>query len=1536
MSAQPIVLGITIRADGSAQVTGEINRVQAAVTGAGSAAQSSTRQFAQMAAAMASAEQAAAAIHTRLASANAIYDAQVAWLTLSTRAYRAYQLQMDGLHPSQIRHIQDLEAARAASAQSSTAISGLSTVMGAFGVTVGLIGLAALAKDIVNTNREMESLRAQLKALTGSAEEAQRTFEFITRFATDTPFEVNGLTKSFVMLQNFGIKPTEQVMSALTNQAAKLGGSQEILSGITLALGQAYSKGKLQAEDMNQLIERGVPVYKLLAEVTGKNTSELQDMSGKGEITRDIIDQLIVKMGELASGSNAAAMETLNGKISNLADAWHQFEDALMNDKSEGFIKSIVSSITETLNILTRNMSDTLDAQIAQAQARVKTFDGLGAVGSFVSDLSGYDINIEKNKIDGLKRLKEKQDNAHKEVEINKDRVSAIAQTNEWLNDIETTDAEAAAKRLKKHEKDSSTTSNALVNDAKRKAEAIAKGIADELASLDDQHSKLMLSGRDYYAQSEALKAMSPAVKAFALAQWDVNKALANQKSSSDAANTELTALKDKYDQLTLSASAYYAKTLGNKGLSTEQAAPLIQQNSLNIKTEISNKKTDDARAALEAYNKSLDDAHVKTSDLGAVTSAIFDSALGGIHAMAGAYDSMVNSIAANTKALAENAKMQKLNETTVDPAEKAANVAKYAKEEATLNNANIKLQLTGASQIAGAAAKMFDQKSAAAKAFHGIEVGLSIVRLAMDAKEIISSMTKTTVKVAEGASTMFAQSGWAGFAGVAAMLAVMAGLGVATSGGSGGASEPPPPATSTGTGTVLGDKSATSESVTKTWDLLKSIHASEYAELRGINTGINNLVSGITGTITAVFQGGGLITRAVSSTASALGFSSSKQSNYASGLNIGSISVANAMAGGKVAGNQFDTVKTDKSSWWGLSKSTSYDTYYSALDSKVTSSISMVFKSMGEVMTDAAKLLGGNLKQKVSDYIIPAMNIDLNGLSGADAAKKLNGVISAALDIMATSVFGAIIGQYQKLGEGMLETAMRIVSEVAVVKDALATSGLSLANNAIAISDALVQAAGGLAEFQKQFQAYFDKFYSDTEKQAASYKSLSAALLTGLEVLPQTRDGYRKLIEGLDLANALDRERYSLLMSLSAAADTYYTSLEAQTKTYTDAIATAKSNLATAYKTESDAITATINKLSSFVASLKNLKDSLTLGNLSTGTPLDKYNAARQQVGDSYNTIQGGAGTTTAGKAAYDAAVSSINSKLTTFLDTSKTYNASGSGYTADYQQVMNMIDSMGLAATAQQTDAEKQLAQLIKSVDGLITINTSVLSVRDALAGVTAAIGALQVLQADRDKVDAAAKQAVTQAGIDRAAADKATAVAAARAAEYAAARTQVTQLVAAYQAHPSAAGSEAVNSYLRSIAGRFNESYNPNPGVSAEGMWTLTPKFAAGGAHTGGWRIVGENGSELEHTGSSQIFSNSQSKAMLGGGNSQEIILELRALRAEVTKLRSEQRDNTGALIQSNYDANDLAANKVVTGTQDTAKQSAWANNSKAVIA
>ena len=1513
MSA-PVVLGITIRADGSAQVSGEINRVREAVTGAGTAAQNTNREFANM-------------------------------------------------------------------ARSTQALSG---IMGAFGVTLGIIGLAALAKDILATNREMEMLRARLKSVTGSTEEAAASFAFITKIAKETPFEIKGLTQAYLTLQNFGIKPTIQVMDALTNQAAKSGASAENLQGIALALGQAWGRSKLQGQEIMQLINQSVPVYDLLAQVTGKNSAELADMSEKGLLTRDVIGALILKMGEMAAGSNANAMETLNGKISSLSDAWHTFEDTLMQDKSEGFIKSIVSGWTANLDMLSNAMGTTAANQASHLQDVIDFQDNARSyLGMKPVDHTGDNARIaalnkiteattaasnEVQKFNGA--IKEQDDSAKvsakelaKLTDTNYKLTHSQAEYNQYSleaqglkgDDLKKAVALANANDvLSAAQHKSSAIHKAAISDEERATIALTKSFNDAIESLNLHNIGLSKTPRELEEATLKSKHYTDAMVKQAMALYDIGTALEAKKKLNETEKTELQALTDQYNKLTMSAHDYYATTLSAKGIPTADQGPLVAQFDKNAGLEASKKAATDATTTLDAYNKSLDSTNSKTSDLGKISSAVFDGALGGISAMAGAFDTMVNSISATTKALEENAKMQKLNDQETDPAKKAANFSKYAKEEAKLNNDNIKAQLTGASQLAGAAASMFDKKSAAAKAFHAIEVTLSVARLAMDAVEMASTIGKTIANVSAGAAAMFRDMGPLGFVGVAAMLAVMAGLGFAASGGL--SSTQAPPKSSPDTGSVLGDTSASSDSVNKTYTLLQDIHASEYIELKGINKGVADLQSAITATFTKVFQTGGLDTsnKGINLSASQINlgiasmiggilldllFSGGYRKVTERGISTPAQQLSNVDQNGFQA-QQYNVVKTK--TWDLFSDSTRYDTVMTALDSKVTESMTKIFSATGNIMTGFAKSLGGDLQAKVNEYVIPALRINLTDLNSEDAAKKMNGVINTMLDNMAGAVFGDVLGQYQKLGEGMLETAVRIVSQIAVVKDALESSSIKLVDNIIAISDALVNAAGGLKDFQSQFATYFDKFYSDTEKQTKLQTQLNSQLVSVFVSLATSREGYRKQVEAIDITTAAGQAQYTMMLKLASAADTYYTALDAQTKVYTDAISTAKSNLASAYKSESDAITATISKLGSFIASLKNLKDSLALGNLSTGTPLDKYNEARRQLGNAYNTIQGGAGATTASKAAYDAAVGGINTKLTAFLDASKTYNASGSGYTTDYLQVTGMIDGMGLAATAQQTDAEKQLEQLTKSVDGLITINTSVLSVKDALAGVTAAISALQALQADRDKVDAIAKQAAIQSGLDRVAADKA---AAAKALDLSTSSAEVVRLVAAYQktsvatganSGASLAAAEAVNNFLSSISGRFNETYNHNPAASAQDMWTLTPKFAAGGAHTGGWRIVGEHGPELENTGPSQIFSNSQSKSMLDGGNSQEIVMELRALRAEISKLRSEQRDNTGALIQSNYDANDQAADKVVTGTKDTAKQSAWAANSKAVIA
>jgi hypothetical protein len=70
---------------------------------------------------------------------------------------------------------------------------------------------------------------------------------------------------------------------------------------------------------------------------------------------------------------------------------------------------------------------------------------------------------------------------------------------------------------------------------------------------------------------------------------------------------------------------------------------------------------------------------------------------------------------------------------------------------------------------------------------------------------------------------------------------------------------------------------------------------------------------------------------------------------------------------------------------------------------------------------------------------------------------------------------------------------------------------------------------------------------------------------------------------------------------------------------------------------------------------------------------------------------------------------------------------------------------------------------------------------------------------------------------------------------------------------------------------------------------------PAFALGGLHTGGMRLVGERGPELEVTGPARYWSAADTTAMLGNATRREEVLaaEIRALRAELQGLRAEAR-------------------------------------------
>jgi hypothetical protein len=112
------------------------------------------------------------------------------------------------------------------------------------------------------------------------------------------------------------------------------------------------------------------------------------------------------------------------------------------------------------------------------------------------------------------------------------------------------------------------------------------------------------------------------------------------------------------------------------------------------------------------------------------------------------------------------------------------------------------------------------------------------------------------------------------------------------------------------------------------------------------------------------------------------------------------------------------------------------------------------------------------------------------------------------------------------------------------------------------------------------------------------------------------------------------------------------------------------------------------------------------------------------------------------------------------------------------------------------------------------------------------------------------------------------------------------------------------------------------------------TKVKGFAMGGLANRGVNMVGENGPELvDFASPGRVYTAGQTAAF---GDNTALVAELKALRDEMSQLRSEQKEQTGHIIQSNYDANQKNAQAVSNVTENAIKQQTWKERSQVVIA
>tara|TARA_A200000159_G_scaffold162979_1_gene188065 strand:- start:17431 stop:20355 length:2925 start_codon:yes stop_codon:yes gene_type:complete len=195
--------------------------------------------------------------------------------------------------------------------------------MAALAVRVGGLSAAFLAlKGSISAAADLETLETSLVSITGSAAAAKTTLKDLTDFTAKTPFQIEGVAGAAKQLitAKGSTQGLKQELKMLGDLAATVGVPINDLASIYV---KAFNKGKVQAEELNQISERGIPIIRLLAEEYNVTAAEVFQMGTDGQIAFEDLRRVLQKTGEeggLAFNAMQRQSETFNGSMSTLKD----------------------------------------------------------------------------------------------------------------------------------------------------------------------------------------------------------------------------------------------------------------------------------------------------------------------------------------------------------------------------------------------------------------------------------------------------------------------------------------------------------------------------------------------------------------------------------------------------------------------------------------------------------------------------------------------------------------------------------------------------------------------------------------------------------------------------------------------------------------------------------------------------------------------------------------------------------------------------------------------------------------------------------------------------------------------------------------------------------------------------------------------------------------------------------------------------------------------------------------------------------------
>ncbi|MDP8176351.1 tape measure protein [Pasteurella skyensis] len=213
------------------------------------------------------------------------------------------------------------------------------------------VGIGRGVASMTQTAAQFEEFKAVLETTEGNSTKAQKSLDWISNFATKTPYKLANVTEAFVRLRAYGMDPTNGLLTTLGDTSSAMG--KPIMQAVeAIADAVTGENERLKEFGIKASVVKGTNII----EYAYTDKDGKQQMARVNKNNRKEIEKTLMKIWNAKySDAMERRSKTITGIWSNLQDQWVRFQQMVMQTGAFDWIKKKLKGVLDTIDKMAQN-----------------------------------------------------------------------------------------------------------------------------------------------------------------------------------------------------------------------------------------------------------------------------------------------------------------------------------------------------------------------------------------------------------------------------------------------------------------------------------------------------------------------------------------------------------------------------------------------------------------------------------------------------------------------------------------------------------------------------------------------------------------------------------------------------------------------------------------------------------------------------------------------------------------------------------------------------------------------------------------------------------------------------------------------------------------------------------------------------------------------------------------------------------------------------------------------------------------------------